>query len=29
VGPVTAARPDYVFEPQCLAADRLQAALTL
>ena len=23
VGPVTAARPDYVFEPQCPAADRL------
>lgn len=27
VGPVTAARPEYVFEPECLAADRLQAVV--
>jgi ATP phosphoribosyltransferase len=29
VGPVTAARPDFVFEPECPAVDRLQAALGL
>lgn len=29
VGPVTAARPDYVFESVCAAADQLQAALEL
>ena len=27
VGPVTAARPDYVFEPRSEAADRLAAAI--
>lgn len=27
VGPVTAARPDYVFEPDCQAADTLENAL--
>jgi ATP phosphoribosyltransferase len=29
VGPVTAAQPSYVFEPQCPAADRLTAATGL
>ncbi|CAN5324961.1 ATP phosphoribosyltransferase [soil metagenome] len=29
IGPVTAARPDYVFEPVCKAADTLEAALSL
>jgi ATP phosphoribosyltransferase len=28
VGPVTAARPDYVFEPACPAVDALVRALT-
>ena len=27
IGPVTAARPDYVFAPQCAAADKLEAVL--
>ena len=29
IGPVTAARPDYVFDPQCPGADRLETALRL
>jgi hypothetical protein len=29
IGPAAASRPDYVFEPQCAAADTLQEKLGL